>query len=51
MMMPLAVSVTDGIALSFIGYALLKIATGRAREPHWVVHLSVFVARYVFLAR
>jgi AGZA family xanthine/uracil permease-like MFS transporter len=30
--MPLAVSITDGIAFGFISYALLKIATGRAKR-------------------
>ena len=31
-MMPLAFSITDGIAFGFIAYAMLKPATGRARE-------------------
>ena len=34
--MPLAVSITDGIAFGFISCALLKLATGRARELHWL---------------
>jgi len=28
------------IAFGFISYAFLKLVTGRAREAHWLVHLS-----------
>ena len=50
--MPLAVSITDGIAFGFIAYAVLKIATGRAREAHWLVYLfaALFIVRYAWLA-
>ena len=50
--MPLALSITDGIAFGFIAYALLKAVTGRAREAHWVVYLfaGLFLVRYAFLA-
>jgi AGZA family xanthine/uracil permease-like MFS transporter len=50
-MMPLAVSITDGIAFGFIAYAALKLATGRGREAHWMVYLFavLFVLRYAFL--
>jgi AGZA family xanthine/uracil permease-like MFS transporter len=49
--MPLAVSITDGIAFGFIAHAVLKLATGRGREAHWLVYLfaAAFVARYVWL--
>ena len=49
--MPLAVSITDGIAFGFISYASLKVATGRAREAHWLVHVFavLFLVRYVAL--
>ena len=49
--MPLAVSITDGIAFGFIAYALLKLATGRGREAHWLVHFFavLFLVRYVAL--
>ena len=51
MVMPLAVSITDGIAFGFIAHALLKIATGRGREVHWLVHLfaALFLVRYAVL--
>lgn len=49
--MPLAFSITDGIAFGFIAYAVLKPVTGRAREVDWLVYVfaALFVARYVFL--
>ena len=49
--MPLAVSITDGIAFGFISYALLKLATGRGREAHWLVHVFavLFVVRCLAL--
>jgi AGZA family xanthine/uracil permease-like MFS transporter len=47
--MPLAVSITDGIAFGFISFALLKLATGRARELDWLgyVFALLFLARYI----
>jgi AGZA family xanthine/uracil permease-like MFS transporter len=47
-LMPLTFSITDGIAFGFISYALLKLVTGRAREPHWLIYLFalLFVIRY-----
>ena len=50
-LMPLTVSITEGIAFGFVSYALLKLATGRAREAHPLVYVCavLFVARYVFL--
>jgi adenine/guanine/hypoxanthine permease len=50
-MMPLTVSITEGIAFGFIAYAALKLATGRARECHTFVYVFavLFVLRYAFL--
>jgi adenine/guanine/hypoxanthine permease len=50
-MMPLTVSITDGIAFGFISYALLKLGTGRFREAHWLVYLfaALFFVRYAWL--
>jgi len=47
-LIPLTFSITDGIAFGFISYSLLKLATGRAREAHWLIHLFavLFVLRY-----
>jgi AGZA family xanthine/uracil permease-like MFS transporter len=52
-MMPLTVSITEGIAFGFVSYAVLKAATGRWREAHWLVYLFavLFVLRYAFLMR
>jgi AGZA family xanthine/uracil permease-like MFS transporter len=49
--MPLAVSITDGIAFGFIACALLKLVAGRGRELHWLVYVfaALFAARYAFL--
>ena len=51
MVMPLAVSITDGIAFGFIAFALLKVATRRGGEAHWLVYLfaGLFLFRYAFL--
>ncbi len=50
-MMPLAVSITEGIAFGFISYCVLKLVTGRAREAHWGLYViaAVLVLRYIFL--
>jgi adenine/guanine/hypoxanthine permease len=51
--MPLAVSITDGIAFGFIALVVLKTATGRARELSslaWVF-AAVFLLRYVLASR
>jgi AGZA family xanthine/uracil permease-like MFS transporter len=47
--MPLAVSITDGIAFGFIAYVLLKSTTGRTREIHPLTWMfaGVFLLRYV----
>jgi AGZA family xanthine/uracil permease-like MFS transporter len=49
--MPLALSITDGIAFGLIAYAVLKLATGRGAEAHPLMYLFalLFLARYVWL--
>src|SRR5262249_53549695 len=49
--MPLAVSITDGIGFGFMAYAVLKLVTGRRAEAHAVVYLFavLFLLRYAFL--
>ena len=46
--MPLAISITDGIAFGFISYVVLKLATGRINEVHWLVRVFsvLFLLRY-----
>ncbi len=41
--MPLAVSITDGIAFGFVSYTILKLATGRARELDWLAYVIAAV--------
>ena len=51
-MMPLAYSITTGIAFGFISYVLIKMARGKFREVHpvvWVVTI-LFIFNYVLQA-
>jgi adenine/guanine/hypoxanthine permease len=50
-MMPLAVSITEGVAFGLLAYALLKFAVGRARDVHplILVFAALFLGRYIFL--
>lgn len=47
--MPLTMSITEGIAFGFISYALLKLVTGRGKEVHWLIYLFsvLFIIRYL----
>ena len=47
--MPLTLSITEGISFGFISYVLLKLAAGRGRRVHPLVYLvaGLFVLRYV----
>jgi AGZA family xanthine/uracil permease-like MFS transporter len=49
LLMPLTVSITDGIAFGLISYAILKLVTGRLRDAHWLVYLfaALLALRYV----
>jgi AGZA family xanthine/uracil permease-like MFS transporter len=38
--MPFTYSITDGIGAGFVTYVVLKFATGRGREVHWMLLLS-----------
>lgn len=48
MIMPLSLSITDGIAFGFIAYVILKPATGRAAELHPLTYVFavLFLLRY-----
>jgi len=50
-MMPLAVSITEGVAFGLVAYAVLKLAAGRGREVHPLIYVFavLFLGRYVFL--
>ncbi len=48
-LMAFTVSITEGIAIGFISYTVLKLVTGRLREVHWLVLVFalVFIVRYI----
>jgi AGZA family xanthine/uracil permease-like MFS transporter len=50
-MMPLAVSITEGVAFGLVAYAVLKLASGRGREVRALVYVFalLFLGRYMFL--
>ena len=50
-MMPLAFSITEGIAFGFIAFVLLKVATRQWQEIPWPLYLfaGLFLLRYAFL--
>lgn len=47
--MPLTMSIADGLAFGLISYVVLKAASGQARRVHWLVYVfaALFVLRYV----
>jgi adenine/guanine/hypoxanthine permease len=47
--MPLTVSITEGISFGFISYSLLKLATGKAKQVHWLIYLfsALLIVRYI----
>ena len=47
--MPLTLSITEGISFGFISYVLLKLAAGRGRRVHGLIYgfAALFVLRYV----
>ena len=49
--MPLAVSITDGIAFGLITYSGLSVFNGKTREVPWPLHLcaGLLFLRYIFL--
>ena len=49
--MPYAYSITEGIAVGFIFYTLLKLVTGNIKDVHpiLIVFTILFVLRYIFL--
>ena len=51
LLMPLTISITEGIAFGFISYSLLKLVTRQGKQVHWLIYLFavLFVARYIWL--
>jgi AGZA family xanthine/uracil permease-like MFS transporter len=50
-LMPLTYSIANGIAGGIVFFTILKIATGKAKQVHWMMYLLValVVVRYIFL--
>ena len=46
---PLTLSITEGIAFGFISYSFLKLVSGRGKDVHWIVYLFsvLFIIRYI----
>ncbi len=49
--MPVTFSITEGIALGFITYCLLKTVSGQGKQVSWLLYLfsGLFLLRYMFL--
>jgi AGZA family xanthine/uracil permease-like MFS transporter len=49
--MPFTYSIANGLAFGFITYAVLKVATGKAKDVHWMVWLIalVFLAKFILV--
>ncbi len=48
-LMPMTVSITEGITFGFISYCLLKLISGRGRQVHWIIYFFavLFILRYI----
>lgn len=49
--MPFTYSIATGIALGFIAYPIIKVASGKAKEVHALTYLlaALFVLRFIYL--
>jgi AGZA family xanthine/uracil permease-like MFS transporter len=47
--MPLTLSITEGIAFGFIAYSLLKLVSGKGKQVNWLIYLFsvLFILRYI----
>jgi len=47
--MPLTLSITEGIAFGFISYSLLKLVSGKGKQVHWLIYMfsALFILRYM----
>jgi AGZA family xanthine/uracil permease-like MFS transporter len=49
---PLTFSIADGLALGIVSYAVLKLASGRGRDVHWLMYtLAVLLVPYYVFVR
>jgi AGZA family xanthine/uracil permease-like MFS transporter len=48
---PLSFSIADGLAMGFIAYPVIKLATGKGKQISWLMYVLavLFIARYIFI--
>ncbi len=48
-MMPVTVSITEGIAFGFISYSMLKLISDKRKDVHWIIYMfsALFILRYI----
>jgi len=51
-MMPFTYSIANGIAAGIISYTILKVATGKWKQVHWMMYVlfALVITRYIFLS-
>lgn len=51
LMMPLTFSIANGLAMGFVAYAVLKLATGQARQVSIGVYVlsAIFIAKFIYM--
>jgi len=49
--MPLTFSISNGLAIGFVSYPIVKLFCGKGRDVHWMVYLLsiIFIVGYVLL--
>jgi AGZA family xanthine/uracil permease-like MFS transporter len=47
--MPLTLKIHEGISFGIISFALIKLASGRGKDVHWIIYLfaALFIVRYI----
>lgn len=47
--MPFAYSIADGIAAGFLSYPIVKLASGRGKEVHWLIYVLAVISLLHFV--
>jgi AGZA family xanthine/uracil permease-like MFS transporter len=49
--MPLTFSISNGLAIGFVSYPVIKLFCGKGRDVHWMVYLlsAIFIVGYLLL--
>ena len=49
---PMTMSITEGIAFGFVSYSFLKLVTGKGKEVHWLLYFfSVLSSFFRFVSK